>query len=276
MGSQLSLLQVPPPTLGAESAHNTQHSAVALGVARVLGKVSRAPVADVAAAQTTAVAAGGRAVATWDLVAGVRARHLDAPQEVARCAFVAPQLVAAVGEACAVHLWDVRAASAAPTASIRVARDNLYALAARDGRVFCGGADGAVHHVDIRAQRAHRWTIPGAHGAVLDMAAVDSAVVAVMEAGAVVAMPESGRHLLFEEKLPPFHHRAVADVEETELGMRVAVGDNDGQVHLMDRAGGTWCRREWRVAPAGTRVPVVRRAGAALYACAGERVYRAA
>lgn len=283
MGSQLTLLHLPPLIKDPGGGCHTHPQAtkpsvphtVALVVARALGKVSRAPVADVAAAETTAVAASGRAVATWDLVGGSRVRHLDAPQAVARCVFVAPQLVAAVGEACAVHLWDVRAATAAPAVSIKVARDNLYALAARGGRIFCGGADGAVHHVDLRAQRAHRWSIPGGHGAVLDLSPVEGGVVAIMEAGVVMGVPESGRLPTFVEKVLPFSHRAVADVEETERGLRVAVGSDDGRVQIMEGEPSAWRRREWRVTGTSARVPVVRWAGPAVYACWGEGVYAA-
>lgn len=287
MGSQLALLRLPESFLdrrheyGRETGNSPQPhispqpEPVPLEVARALGKVSRAPVADVAVADTTAAAASGRAVATWDLVGGARVRHLDAPQAVARCVYVAPQLVAAVGDDCAVHLWDVRAVAAAPAVSVKVARDNLYAVAVREGRVFCGGADGAVYTVDLRAQRAHRWSVPGGRGAVLDLAAVGQGVVAIMEAGAVVGVPETGRALSFVAQVPPFSHRAVGDVVESDGGLRVAVGGDDGRVHVVEGGGGAWRRHEWRAAAAGTRVPVVRWAdalAAVMYACAGGRV----
>lgn len=284
MASQLSLLQLPGDQLMEshicpdQTDHHPQISV--FHHFRALGKVSRAPVADVVAAENTAVAASGRAVATWDLVGGTRVRHLDAPQAVARCAFVAPQLVAAVGEACAVHLWDVRGASAAPAVSVKVARDNLYALAVRAGDVYTGGADGAVYHVDLRAQRAHRSTVPGGRGAVLDLAPVHLGVAAILEAGAVVGVPMTGRDLSFVEQLVPFSHRVVGAVVEEESGLQVAVGGDDGRVCIIEGAGarsgdGRNCYG-WQVARSKTRVPVVRMenwgTGATIYACAGPRV----
>lgn len=232
-----------------------------------LGKVSRAPVADVSSLGALAVAASSTTVSTWDLGAGRRVRSLVSPQDTARCVFVAPQLVAAAGAARAVHLFDLRSAGESPAASIKVARDNVYALScSREGTLFTGGADGSVCVVDLRAQRAHIWAIPGQRGAVLDVRPVTNGVVATMENGSVCQVPESGRTLGFDVAVDAFKHRVSGDVAESPHGLRVAVGSDYGYVWVVDGAR----RRRMQLE---ARVPAVRWGPRGLYACAAEKLF---
>ncbi|KAF5209720.1 hypothetical protein E0198_004031 [Clavispora lusitaniae] len=231
-----------------------------------LGKVSRAPVADVSSLGALAVAASSTTVSTWDLGAGRRDAVYFATKTTARGAFWRPNMAAA-GTLEAIHLFDLRSAGESPAASIKVARDNVYALScSREGTLFTGGADGSVCVVDLRAQRAHTCAIPGQRGAVLDVRPVTNGVVATMENGSVCQVPESGRTLGFDVAVDAFKHRVSGDVAESPHGLRVAVGSDYGYVWVVDGAR----RRRMQLE---ARVPAVRWGPRGLYACAAEKLF---
>lgn len=205
-----------------------------------LGKCSHSPVSSLCAAGNNILATSGSSASLWDVVSRSRVRHF-ATTDVANCAdFVTPNLVAVAGNACELSLFDVRSHHSSPILSKKVALDNLYGLVVDGSVVYCGGADGDIHKVDLRNQKKETWQL-WRKDAILDLKMAygsTSGVVASTESGRVCCVDsyESDYKFSFDTG-ESFSHRIKCDVVSTSKGVDVACGGENGVVYVFQYDG---------------------------------------
>lgn len=270
-----------------------------------VGKCSHHAVTALAALGSHVTAASGASVSVWDVVAPARVNHYSTLEHTNCVDYLAPGLVAAVGNACLLLLFDLRLR--VPAFSAVVSTDNLYAVAAHEGSIFCGGADGKIYRVDLRNQRKEVWKL--GNDAVLDVHVTPGAgliagperrngqngerpnteklkayqssysenspvsntkaydVVALLESGTVCGVGDS---IAFSSQITPtLTHKIRCDVAAD--GSAIVCGDETGVVHVFDVEDAS-CRKRTEVTVGDGLVAGVRWCEHGFYAASGSEV----